>query len=126
LIDDAFPNQTLEEIGETGQTAVRISDFGGPTGAAIEDLMPLDDIAAMMDRVERRPERLFVDTVVAGLPFQVQVLNWAKSHDIVLMADWRVQLAERMRKWLLERDDPRVSEEILARWLTLMHAVDTV
>jgi hypothetical protein len=126
LIDDAFPNQTLEEKGETGQTAVRISDFGGPTGAAIEDLMPLDDIAAMMDRVERRPERLFVDTVVAGLPFQGQVLNWAKSQDIVLMADWRVQLAERMRKWLLERDDPRVSEEILARWLTLMHAVDTV
>jgi hypothetical protein len=76
--------------------------------------------------VERRPERLFVDTVVAGLPFQGQVLNWAKSQDIVLMADWRVQLAERMRKWLLERDDPRVSEEILARWLTLMHAVDTV
>ncbi|MFB1025015.1 MAG: AAA family ATPase, partial [Octadecabacter sp.] len=126
LIDDAFPNQTLEEIGETGQTAIRISDFGGLTGSAIEDLMPFEDIAAMMDRVERRPERLFVDTIVAGLPFQGQVLSWAKSQDIVLISDWRVQLAERMRKWLLERDDPRVSEEILARWLTLMHAVDTV
>ncbi|MEH6647237.1 ATP-dependent nuclease [Sulfitobacter sp.] len=126
MIDDAFPNQTLEEMGDAGQTAIRISEFGGLTGAAIEDLMPLDDMAAMMDRVERRPEKLFFDTVVAGLPFQGQVLNWAKSQDIVLISDWRVQLAERMRKWLLDQDDPRVSEEILARWLTLMQTVDTV
>ncbi len=86
--------------------------------------MPPEDMAAMMDRVERRPEGLFANCIVAGLPLQGQVLNWAKAQDIVLISDWRVQLAERMRKWLLDQDDPRVSEEILARWLALMQTLD--
>jgi hypothetical protein len=126
MIDDAFPKQTLDGMGAAGQTAIRISDFGGLTGAAIEDLMPLEDMAAMMDRVERRPEKLVASCIVAGLPFQGQVLNWAKSQDIVLISDWRVQLAERMRKWLLDQDDPRVSEEILTQWLALMQTLDAV
>ncbi len=124
MIDDALPTQALDGMGAAGQTAIRISDFGGLTGATIEDLMPPEDMAAMMDRVERRPEGLFANCNVAGLPFQGQVLSWAKSQDIVLISDWRVQLAERMRKWLLDQDDPRVSEEILARWLALMQTLD--
>lgn len=124
MIDADLSNQTLNGMGPTGQTAVRISEFGGITGATIEDMMPPEHMATMMDRVERRPEKLFADYVVAGLPFQEQVLNWANSQDIVLVFDWRVQLAERMRKWLLDRDDPRVSEETLVRWLALMQALD--
>lgn len=124
MIDAALSTQTLNGMGTAGQTAVHISEFGGITGATIEDMMPPEHMSAMMDRVERRPEKLFTDTVVAGLPFQEQVLSWAKSQDIVLVSDWRVQLAERMRKWLLDQDDPRVSEETLVRWLALMRALD--
>jgi hypothetical protein len=87
-------------------------------------LMPPEDMAAMMDRVERRPERLFANCIIVGLPFQKQVSDWAVSQDIVLISDWRVQLAERTRRWLLEKDDPRVSEDILAKWLPLMQTLD--
>jgi hypothetical protein len=124
MVDDALSAQALDDMGTTGQSAVRISELGGLTGAKIEDLMPLKDIATMMDRVERRPEKMFADSVVAGQPFQEQVLSWAKSQNIVLKTDWRVQLAERMRKWLLEQDDPRVSKKTLTRWLTLMQTLD--
>jgi len=124
MIDDALSTQALDGMGAVGQDAIRISDFGGLTGATIEDLFPPEDMVAMMDRVERRPEKLFADFVVAGQPFQEQVLKWAESQDIVLIPDWRVQLAERMRKWLLDRGDPRVSEEILVRWLSLMQTLD--
>jgi hypothetical protein len=126
MMDDVLPTKFLDEIGEAGAAAIRISEFGGFKGATIEDMMPIDYMASMMDRVERRPEQLFVDTVVPGLPFQQQVLNWAKTQEIVLVSDWRIQLAERMRKWLLDQDDPRVSEEILVSWLRLMQAVDAV
>ncbi|WP_245540880.1 ATP-dependent nuclease [Octadecabacter antarcticus] len=124
MIDDALPTQDLDGMGIAGQTAIRISDFGGLTGATIEDLIQPNDMAVMMDRVERRPEKLFADCIVAGQPFRRQVLDWAKSQDIVLASDWRTQLAERMRKWLLGKDDPRVSEETLSRWLALMQALD--
>ncbi|WP_392338901.1 AAA family ATPase [Loktanella salsilacus] len=124
MIDDALSTEALDAMGAAGQTAIRISDFGGFTGATIEDLMQPEDMAAMMDRVERRPERLFANCIVAGLPFQEQVSDWAVSQDIVLISDWRVQLAERTRRWLLEKDDPRVSEDILAKWLPLMQTLD--
>ncbi len=124
MIDDALSTEALDAMGAAGQTAIRISDFGGFTGATIEDLMQPKDMAAIMDRVERRPEKLFASCIVAGLPFQGQVLDWAVSQDIVLTNDWRVQLAERTRRWLLDQDDPRVSEDILARWLPLMQALD--
>ncbi len=125
VIDDTLATEVLDGMGAAGQTAIRISDFGGLAKATIEDLIPPEDMAVMMDRVERRPEKLFADFVVSGLPFQEQVLNWAKSQDIVLISDWRIQLAERMRKWLLDRDDPRVSEETLARWVALMQKLDS-
>jgi hypothetical protein len=124
MIDDAFPTQTLNGMGAAGQSAIRISEFGGFSGATIEDLIPPEEMVVMMDRVERRPEKLFADCVVAGKPFQGQVLDWAKSQDIVLVSGWRVQLAERMRKWILEKNDPRVSEDILIRWVTLMKTID--
>jgi hypothetical protein len=124
MIDDALSTEALDAMGAAGQTAIRIPDFGGFTGATIEDLMQPEDMAAMMDRVERRPERLFANCIVAGLPFQEQVSDWAVSQDIVLISDWRVQLAERTRRWLLEKDDPRVSEDILAKWLPLMQTLD--
>jgi hypothetical protein len=124
MIDDALSTEALDGMGAAGENAIRISDFGGLTGATIEDLIPLEDLAVMMDRVERRPEKLFVDSIVAGLPFQTQVLDWAKSQDIILKSDWRLQLAERIRKWLLDKDDPRVSEKTLTRWVALMQTLD--
>jgi hypothetical protein len=124
MIDADLSTEAPHGMGTAEQVAVRISEFGGLPGATIEDMMPLEQMATMMDRVERRPERLFSDYVVAGLPFQEQVLNWAKSEGVVLVFDWRVQLAERMRKWLLDQDDPRVSEKALVHWLALMQALD--
>ena len=125
MVDDTLPTQALDGLGAAGQSAVRISDFGGSLkGATIEDLMPPEDMATIMDRVERRPEKLFADSIVAKRPFQEQVLDWAKSQDIVLASDWRVQLAERMRQRILDKADPRVSKKTLTRWLTLMQSLD--
>jgi len=124
MIDDALPAQDLDGMGAAGDAAIRMSDFGNISGATIEDLMPQTDIARIMDRVERRPEKLFANYVVADKPVVQQILDWAAEQNIVLVVDWRLKLAERVRKWILADDDPAVEEDIPDRWLELMKALD--
>lgn len=124
MVNDTLSDAALTEIGEAGQSALRISKFGGQKGATIEDMLPIDGLAVMMDRVERRPEKMFASFIIAGRPFQSQVLAWAKDQNVILAHHWRIQLAERMCKFILDKEDPRVSDETMARWLTMMQTLD--
>ena len=96
----------------------------GFEGAQIEDLIGTDLIAPLVDRVERRPERLFADRVRPGLPLVPQVEAWAAAEKIELEPDWRHKLALRLRSRLLDMRPDTLPEETLTRWAALFQRLD--
>lgn len=107
-----------------GTQTVALDALTGIPGATIEDLISLEPMAAAVDRVERRPERLFSDIVRADRPFVAQVRDWADSEGIKLAENWRMQLAERMRDRMLVQDRRLPDGAKQALWLTLMQMLD--
>lgn len=99
---------------------VRLDDLGGQGCETIEDLLPKARLAALLDRIERRPERMFADVLVERRPFVPQVLDWARDEGITLAADWRLKLAERLRAQLLDNAATDATEPLLDLWLKLM------
>lgn len=124
LIDDTVDEPAIEALGSAGQRAIRIAPLAGLPKATIEDLFPRDLLGTMLDRVERRPERLFADRVLNGHTFLAEAIDWARSEHIDLEPNWRVHLAERMRMQLLDQDHSKVPEPIMTRWIGLMQALD--
>ena len=95
----------------------------GLAGSTVEDLFPVTDLAAQLDRVERRPERLFADTVKSGQTFVAQAQAWAEAESITLPENWRVQLAERMRHRMLEAGPRQIADTTLAQWQELLNVL---
>ncbi|SNS13180.1 hypothetical protein [Tropicimonas sediminicola] len=75
---------------------IGLEEIVGMERARIEDLFGRDLVAPLVDRIERRPERLFIDQVKPGLPLVDQAEAWAARERITLAPDWRLQLATRV------------------------------
>jgi hypothetical protein len=86
----------------------------------IEDLFPIRDLAAQLDRIERRPDRLLSDVVRAGKPFVRQALDWATAEGITLPHDWRGQLAARMAQRLLDHGPAKLPDGLRANGKALL------
>ena len=99
---------------------VRLDDLGGQGCETIEDLLPKARLAALLDRIERRPERMFSDVLIEWRPFMPQVLEWARDEGITLAPDWRLRLAERLRTHLLDGAASDETQPLLEPWLDLM------
>jgi len=95
---------------------IRLDSLAGMAGASIEDLMPADRLAALIDRIERRPERMLADHHGPALPFVPQVEAWAQAEGIALAADWRLRLAERVRESLLSAGADAVPTATMSKW----------
>lgn len=95
---------------------VRLDSLTGMAGASVEDLMPADRLAALIDRIERRPESMFADRHDPGSPFVPQVEAWAEGEGIALAADWRLRLAERVRDSLLSAGAGAVPAATMDTW----------
>ncbi|MBF9052342.1 AAA family ATPase [Roseobacter sp. HKCCD9010] len=89
-------------------------------GTQIEDVVGFDLVAPLVDRVERRPDRLFVDYAVSGVPLVAQVEAWVAEEGIPLDPDWRFQLANRVRARLLLTDAKKLSGFPVQSWEHLM------
>ncbi|MFO7759641.1 MAG: AAA family ATPase [Roseovarius sp.] len=118
LHDDSFDGGTVVSSGRT----LRLSDIVDGPCATIEDLMPPEPLARIVDRLERRPETMLSDTLGKGAPFVLGVETWASAADVTLAADWRLDLARRMRDHLLARGPDAVPAEIRQRWQSVMTA----
>lgn len=116
LHDDSLVDVT----GCTEGRTLRLADLVATPHATIEDLMPAETLARIVDRLERRPETMLSDTLGHGAPFVLGVENWASAADVTLDADWRLALSRRMRDHLLARGPNAVPAEIRQRWLSLM------
>lgn len=96
----------------------------GIDGARIEDLLGFDLIAPLVDRVERRPERLFVDRARTGRPLVDQVDAWAAREGITLAPDWRLHLALRARSRLLDAGPEALDPQVLEGATRLLQSFD--
>jgi hypothetical protein len=106
------------------ERVIDLDAFTGIEGAQIEDLLGPDMIAPLVDRVERRPERLFVDSVRPGRALTAQAQDWAEAEGLRLAADWRLQLAQRARTCLLDSGPEDLAPELLDRWAALFAPLD--
>ncbi len=120
LVDDSPHGRALAaELGSQGPV-ICLRSMTAMDGATIEDLMPGESLAAQLDRVERRPERLFADHVDPARPFVAQALEWAAQEGITLAPDWRLKLIARMQRHYLgsgraalERADTQAWAQVL-------------
>jgi hypothetical protein len=120
---DQTPAMLLEAGGATASIdALTFGHFIGRAHASIEDLMPSDMLADLLDRMERRTEVMFSDVVRADEPFVPQAEAWAARSGITLRPDWRLDLARRMRDRLMARGAELVPAQTRAVWLELLAA----
>lgn len=121
--DDLKPAVLVErESAEEEHGMLSIGGFVGRPNGTIEDLMPTEALAALLDRMERRPETMFADVFRADRPFVAQAEDWAARAGISLRPDWRLELARRMRDRLLLRGTEAVPAEARERWRGLLEA----
>ena len=114
---DRLPNNTV------ANRVVSLDDETGLRGANIEDVIGLDLLAPLVDRVERRPDRLFIDVSRPGTPVVQQVTAWAEHEGIALAADWRRDLALRAKARLLEVSADTIPGATLEMWESMMARV---
>lgn len=98
---------------------LEVATFTGVDGSEIEDLLPPDLIAYELDRWQR-PDVAFTDELKAGLPIVPQIEDWARRQKIALKTPgWKVELAVRVKKRLIERGVEGISSDVIDRWTSL-------
>jgi ABC-type multidrug transport system ATPase subunit len=123
VLDGSASGRALAASMNDTTHILALSRITGHAETTVEDLFPIADLAVQLDRVERRPERLFADIVVQGQPFVAQAQAWAQAEGIVLADDWRLQLAERMRHKMLEAGPARLEAATQAQWRDLLEGL---
>lgn len=107
------------------ERVLEVETFSGLTGSEIEDLIPPDVIAQVLDRWQRGPERAFADSLNPGSPIVPQIEQWANANNVSLVAPaWKVELAKRVKQTLLGKAGKSISDEFLSRWESLFKALD--
>lgn len=111
-----------ESTGGSAETPLTFAHFIGRATATVEDVMPTEVLAELLDRMERRPEVMFADLFRADEPFVPQAEAWAAKAGIDLHPDWRLDLARRMRDRLMTRGADLVPAPTRAIWRDLLGA----
>ena len=104
--------------GETGKI-LSIDDFAGFRESEVEDLFPVEFLAQVVDRWQRRPEVLFSDGVKKGRPVVPQIQEWADSQKLELPDFWKVELAKRAKQRALDIGLAHFDDETIERWQRL-------
>ena len=85
--------------------------------AEVEDLIPAKIIIKVIDRMIREPEAPFEDHYESGKPVIPQIEAWAKDGGATLERGWKVELAKRVKRTLL--DGAEVPPDTLNMWMRL-------
>lgn len=104
----------------------RVIEFGDITtlaGAEVEDLIPHDVLVREVDRWFRGPETEFADSVIAGRAVLPQLETWARANGIALELGWKVELAKRVKRVLLNRGPGKIAPETFEVWERLFTAL---
>jgi hypothetical protein len=82
--------------------------------AEVEDLLPAELMARTVDRMIRDSEASFQDRHDSSRPIVPQIEAWAVENGAALERGWKVELARRVKRLLL--DGAPVAPDILDRW----------
>jgi hypothetical protein len=103
---------------------LEVGTFTGVGGSEIEDLIPGEVLAQVIDRWQRSPENGFVDFYQPGKPVVPQIEAWAKANRVQLIAPaWKVEVAKRTKQALLAKNAKPISDECMKVWETLFTAL---
>lgn len=109
------------------QTAeARVVDFGSiveRADAEVEDLMPYKLLANEMDRLYLHDEP-FSDVVSTAKAIVPQIKSWADAHGIGLQIGWKVELARRVKRALLNKGFADLDEDTLNVWQKLFATLE--
>jgi 5S rRNA maturation endonuclease (ribonuclease M5) len=82
--------------------ALEVGTFVEMEGAEMEDLIPANLIVYHVDRWQREPEQPFADVYQPGKPIVLQIEAWAAKHQIKLALGWKVEIAMRVKRYLIQ------------------------
>lgn len=103
-------------LDEPGRV-LQVGSFVEIEGAEVEDLIPHEIITKVIDRMIREPETPFESRYTSQKPIIPQVEKWAADGGGKLEKGWKVDLAKRVKRVLL--DNATISEQALAMWKRL-------
>ena len=118
---DPMGKKLAKEIGsslyqDAADRLIVIDDYTGLEGSEIEDMIPLDIIIAVVDRMYRDAEVEFVDVAKTGKPVVGQIEAWAADQKVSLALGWKVELSKRVKQHLLTKGMSVVAAEYVDRW----------
>lgn len=96
--------------------------FAGFSESEIEDLVPPEFMADVIDRWERKPDTSFSETRREGLPIVPQIKMWAEQHGVGLSEGWKVELAREVKKRALAKPTS-FDEKCIERWVALFQSI---
>ena len=97
--------------------------FVGFEESEVEDLLPVEFLAEVMDRWQRRPEVLFAEVARPGKPAVPQIESWAEAQGLELPKFWKVELAKRVKQRALVEGLERFEEGTVEKWRRLFAAL---
>lgn len=98
---------------------ITMDEVLGREGVEIEDLIPVGFFAQVVDRWERTPEQPFADVVKADRPVLAQLESWAASNGVTLPQGWKVEVAQRAKKLMLDKGIGVFSQGEVENWKKL-------
>lgn len=99
---------------EQENRVLEIADFLGAGEYEIEDLMPSDSIASIIDRTYRC-DSYFEDFFDSRKPVVNQIEEWAKNNSLVLNKGWKVDLAKTFQN-RFDKVFEKVDDTLCAIW----------
>ena len=109
------------------ELVLEIETFTGMPGSEVEDLVPPDLLIREFDRWQRSADVPFGDEWKAGTSIVGQIEAWAERHNIALpKPGWKVELAKRIKRKLLDGGLESVPADVVERWSKLFEAFQVV
>ena len=92
-------------------------------GSEVEDLLPVEFLAGVVDRWQRRPQVLFADLAKPGKPVVPQIEAWAKKQGLELPKFWKVELAKLAKQRALTVGLEKFENGTVERWERLFQTL---
>jgi ABC-type cobalamin/Fe3+-siderophores transport system ATPase subunit len=100
-----------------------VDTYTGMPNSEVEDLLPPSVIARQLDRWQRSVDVPFADELETGRPIVPQIEAWAVRHGASLeVPGWKVELARRVKRQMLEDGPSAIDPIIIDRWTQLFAA----
>lgn len=126
LLDSDEQGSKFAEALRTGiylgapSRVLQVGSFVGIERAEVEDLIPADIIIRAVERMVREPDTSFGEVHNPTTAIIPQIEAWATDGGASLERGWKVELAKRVKRALL--DGAAVSEATLATWKRVFDA----